>query len=99
MAKKYIGPIYNNATNVISNPDGSSSAIRIYPNPSSGIFSVAGLPLNSCVEVFNVLGEKVFLYEADDTFLKVDLSDVPNGIYFVKIDNGTKSYLRKIVVH
>ena len=98
MAEKYIGPIYN-VTGIISNPDATSSEIQIYPNPSSGIFSVAGLPLNSCVEVFNVLGEKVFLYEADNTFLTVDLSEFPKGIYFVKIDNKTKFYLRKIIVH
>jgi hypothetical protein len=98
MANKYIGPMYN-VTSVINNPEASSSVIKIYPNPSSGNFSVAGLPLNSNVEVFNVLGEKVFLYEAGDTFLNVDLSPFPKGIYFVKIDNGTKFYLRKIIVH
>lgn len=98
MAKKYIGPI-SDATSIVSNTNASPSVIKIYPNPSSGIFSVAGLPLNSNVEVFNVLGEKVFLYEAGDASLTFDLSDFPKGIYFVKIDNKTKVHLRKIIVH
>ena len=97
MAKEYIGPIYSE-TGVIVNPD-DSSTIQVYPNPSSGIFSVTGLPLNSELTVFNVLGEKVFLHRPNDTFLTIDLAGSPKGIYFIKIDDKTKIYICvKIVV-
>lgn len=99
MATEYIGPIYNEILDVIINPD-DSSTIQVYPNPSSGVFSVKGLALNSELTVYNILGEKVFLHRPSDTFLTIDLSGYSKGVYSIIIDDKTKNYTcRKIVVH
>ena len=91
MATEYIGPI--STTPVVSNKPDASSSIQIYPNPSSGTFSVTGLPLNSELTVFNVMGKKIFSRKTADTFLTIDLSASPKGMYYVKIDDMTKSII------
>lgn len=97
MAKEYIGPIYN-PTGVINNPD-VTSAIKIYPNPSSGIYSVTGLPLKSKLTIFNVMGEKIFSGEPKETFLTIDLSDFSKGIYLVKIETDNNiTGIRKLII-
>lgn len=69
----------------------------VYPNPSKGIFTiqssmVSGHPdsYRESIEVYNVLGEKVYSssYQplANSYQLKtIDLSSNPNGVYFYRI--------------
>nr|NQU91837.1 T9SS type A sorting domain-containing protein [Bacteroidota bacterium] len=64
--------------------------IRIYPNPSNGIFYIDGnIPLVK-VKVFNAVGKEMLNNEMNLPG-KVDLMGQPKGIYFIRIisDNGT----------
>jgi len=97
MAKEYIGPIYNKAA-IINNPE-ITSAIKFYPNPSSGIYSVTGLPLKSKLTIFNVMGKKVFSSETSKAFLTIDLSGSLKGIYFVKIETKNNiTEIKKLII-
>lgn len=76
--------------------------IEIFPNPSTGIFSIHTQTLSNedqFIEVYNLLGEKV--HSSSKSKLPtyaVDLSQQPKGVYFVKVYRGTKCATRKIVV-
>ena len=65
-------------------------SITIYPNPSTGIFTLQtknGELRDKSIEVFNVLGERVLkqiLRSAQDDNL-INLSSQPNGVYFYRI--------------
>ncbi len=88
--------------------DNSLANIIIYPNPSKGIFTIS---LNHAelvsslqtIEVYNVLGEKVYSQflpaELRDSFL-LDLQSKPSGIYFYRIiaDNGNFLGEGKLVI-
>jgi uncharacterized repeat protein (TIGR01451 family) len=82
-----------------------NSQLYIYPNPSNGIFNLKtkqleDLKINS-FEVFDILGQKVF--DANDITIssssnsQIDLSNQPNGIYFVKANGLNKSFSKKII--
>ncbi len=74
-----------------------SIMLNIYPNPNEGIFNIEYVDPNSdkmLVEVFNVLGIKVFIKEfsfkiADSFNEVIDLRSNPKGIYFIRINNRT----------
>lgn len=77
--------------------------VLISPNPSNGKFTLElwGLQLTNnkfAVKIYNVLGEQIYLSELKQpTKNEIDLSNVPEGIYFVNVYNEDKIYSRKIV--
>jgi hypothetical protein len=75
-------------------------SIEIYPNPASGIVTIiSGGTSIFGVSVLNVLGEDVLdmpsLREAD---ISLDLSKLPAGTYFFKIQTSSGTQLRKITI-
>lgn len=76
--------------------------VEIFPNPSSGIFSIYSKATNNedqFIEVYNVLGEKVFSTTGNKQLSNtIDISQSPKGIYYVKFYSGAKCNTRKIVV-
>ena len=76
--------------------------ISIYPNPSSGKFQfvINGLPFieNHTVEIYDMLGEKIYAATINSDKTEIDLNNPANGIYFVNISNGINTYSGKIII-
>ncbi len=72
--------------------------IRIYPNPSPGIFNIEGINQESEIQIFNAFGVHVF-YDKLNSPVKIDLSGNPNGIYIIKISNDKEVYFEKVVLN
>lgn len=63
------------------------SLIRIYPNPSQGVFYMArhdGMTFNTEVKVYNGEGKEVLGLYWKDNAGEIDLTGKPQGIYFVR---------------
>lgn len=76
------------------------TVINIFPNPSSGIFYLTGIPEHSQLEICNVLGEKVYRQEISEEITPIDISAQPAGIYFLKIITGKRSSsVEKIILN
>ena len=79
----------------IAEPKAANTALTVYPNPSTGIFTInLSNSQNSTLQVFNLLGEQV-LQQADLT--EINLSTHPQGMYIVKVTEGAKTYSARIV--
>jgi hypothetical protein len=96
MANQYIGPIYN-PTGVISNPN-ASSAMQVYPNPVSGKFTLSSEITKGEIEIYNMMGEKVYQSAIINPKSEIDLSNQTNGIYFARIYDGQTILSTKIVI-
>ena len=68
--------------------------IKIYPNPSNGIFNIE---INNAennkyfIKVFDVLGSVIYHKEINDTHSikqQIDLSAYAKGIYFLSVESG-----------
>ncbi len=77
----------------------------IYPNPGNGIINIRAL--NGChypskVEIFNSLGQKVFELSFDTQSYysgkQLDISNLPDGMYFLNISNDIGKYIEKLII-
>lgn len=80
----------------------SERAVRIYPNPASSIIHIHfndNPSARALLTVHNILGEIVIRkqIQTDESF--VDVSTLPNGIYFVEIEiPGKQTESRKLMI-
>lgn len=68
----------------------SKMAVKIYPNPSSGIFEVEISNRHTstfAIKVFDPMGKEVF-HSLSEGSTQVDLRHLPQGLYFISIDGG-----------
>jgi hypothetical protein len=73
--------------------ENTSVNVRIYPNPSEGIFNIEGSNIKR-VEVFNALGQPVCTMETESSLLKLNLTSHASGIYLIRVvtTNGIMSH-------
>lgn len=76
--------------------------VSIYPNPSTGKFTVELSNLSSTnvsIKVYNYAGSVVTEYkDSQSTSYQIDLSELAAGIYFVNVTIDNKSVSKKIVI-
>lgn len=75
--------------------DAEFSNASIYPNPSTGLFTIKGIKNIKNVNIFDVTGKNI--YSKRDTGL-VDLSNNSRGLYFMQIETERGSITKKIIV-
>lgn len=63
---------------------------NIYPNPANNILNINATSNINSVEVFNMMGQKVAAYDANDTYTQINTSNLINGMYLIRIntENG-----------
>ena len=101
------GRIYVNSASGINNTGTSSEKICIYPNPTSGKFSIRyegsgiykGAVQEIKLDIYNFLGEKIFTRAGLNlqNEYDIDLTSFPAGVYFLSIFDGIKSDAVRIV--
>ncbi len=73
----------------IEQPKASSENIHFFPNPNGGRFIVEeknGDPgTKDFIEIYNVLGEKIFTAILNTTSTPIDISDNASGIYLYRV--------------
>jgi len=77
--------------------------LNVYPNPSSGIFTLEiSSSENLSIEIRNVIGQVIFSSEEKniDGNLKkqIDLSGQSSGIYFLEVKSDDHQWVEKILI-
>jgi photosystem II stability/assembly factor-like uncharacterized protein len=95
------GAIFKLATATGIESYAQSSQLNIYPNPSSGIFTIQlrGEQKNAIISICDVLGNEVIEKKsiANLENYKIDISEQPKGVYFVKVESEEGVAIQKIV--
>jgi hypothetical protein len=96
---KYINTFYNDCYIVVGvNEISGNTAFSVFPNPNNGTFVITSNAKQYQIEIFNLLGEKVYSETSLKTKTEIDISSQTVGIYFLKIvDQYGNSAVRKIV--
>lgn len=69
---------------------------RVYPNPTSGLVVVRSPNTVSNVEIFDALGKQVDKQLIGINQNRIDLTNVPNGIYFLDYSDQGVKYTQRI---
>ncbi|MEM7085562.1 MAG: T9SS type A sorting domain-containing protein [Bacteroidota bacterium] len=81
--------------------DGAIKQSRIYPNPATDFVNIE-LPNTSGafkVMIYDSMGREVSeLYTSEENKMKLDVSGMASGIYYVKILEGEKSTAKKLII-
>ncbi len=80
----------------------AETTVSIYPNPTTGVvyvpFAESRNPYSS-IEVYNMLGETIGTMPIETAgAVKLDLSNMPNGIYTLDIVKNGQHYAKRAVV-
>lgn len=72
----------------------------IFPNPTTGGFGIEAQGKITQLKITNLIGEEVkdFPIKTQGSKTEIDLSAVPNGIYFVKVKTSDGESTKKIIV-
>jgi polyhydroxybutyrate depolymerase len=70
--------------------------IKVYPNPFNSALKVEATESIERLEIYNLLGEKVFSQTGNVTGV-TNLSSLNQGIYFLKVSVGGRSHMQPII--
>jgi len=71
--------------------------LKYYPNPTDQILNLEYSQTISSVAVYNLLGQQVLIANPNNTTVKVDLSNLNSGTYFLNIQSENNSKTIKVV--
>lgn len=74
--------------------------ITIFPNPTTGVFNISGLELNSelSVKVYSITGAEVYNEVLNEsTEIKLGTT-IASGLYFVELQKNASTTVRKLIV-
>lgn len=76
----------------------ASQSISIFPNPTAGILNINAIEANGTIEVYNVIGDKVYSNSVVKGNNSIDLSGLANGAYFLKVNSNNQIISKKVVL-
>lgn len=96
-----VDTLYNETITLVEPKPYNFNSINIYPNPTKEKVNINCNFNYKSIEVLNIFGEVIHYYKQNkfNTNYEIDLSNSPKGIYFVKINDGERIYLRKVVTY
>ena len=76
--------------------------VHFFPNPARGNLTLeaSGLQLSNFEIVFyNLLGETVAGFKKLQNRMQIDISNLSEGVYFVKLFSYNKTYIQKLIIY
>jgi hypothetical protein len=70
--------------------------LKLYPNPTSGQLSIEAVDM-TLVSVYDLVGQCVMQKSAENGQLNLDMGQLQNGIYFVKVNTANGSVVQRVV--
>lgn len=89
----YIDNVLFSKKSLVGINSNKTENVGVYPNPTNGSLNITADKEIQKVEVFNSIGQLVYSTDANAALIKVDLSNLPNGLYTVRTEiNGVNTF-------
>ena len=69
----------------------------LYPNPTKGSFTLE-LAEESSIRIFNIMGQEMMHQNKVSGIQQISLENAPKGLYFVQIQSGTSTDIKKLII-
>jgi hypothetical protein len=78
------------------------NTVSVFPNPSNGKFTIqlstfANMQLSE-MDIYNVFGERIYTSKTIPDKSEVDLSQAPDGIYFMQLRTSQGILIKKLII-
>lgn len=93
-SSSWIGPLNATTTGIYEHRRDEN--FNVFPNPNNGIFSINTTSNFDKIEIFNLVGQKIFTFNNEDLNY-INLSKEPTGIYFVKVSFENSIITKRII--
>jgi hypothetical protein len=77
----------SNLITSVAEVNNATSVIKVYPSPTNGSFTVAGLVKGQIIELYNYLGQNLSSAVASNSTVQFNIATFANGMYLVRILN------------
>ncbi|MBE0639496.1 MAG: carboxypeptidase regulatory-like domain-containing protein [Bacteroidales bacterium] len=77
--------------------NGDAQSIRIYPNPSNGLFTIDGIDNSYKLVVMNSQGQLIYTSDKMSTNT-IDLTNQPTGVYFIRLIGNDQTISHKVII-
>jgi hypothetical protein len=64
-----------------------NNAINLFPNPTSSVVTISGLPNQGELHLIDLFGKKILTLPYHSHSIDLDISSLKNGIYFISEPN------------
>jgi len=76
----------------------SNNGVLIYPNPTNDYLNITGDFGNEIqVEISDISGKVIRLLSSSDSITRINVQGMSAGVYFIRITDGDKSVVKKII--
>ena len=89
---------YSDLISVRSTPQ---QFLKLYPNPTNNLLIIEGLDIHDSIDLYNTNGVKLnnYLKEKSDNNLKLNLSSVKSGIYYLRVMTKENGFtVKKLII-
>ena len=76
-----------------------SNMLKIYPNPSFNLVTIetSGATIESSLTILNIEGQQLITRQITESKTQMDISNLPSGVYFVRLINDKTVEVGKII--
>ncbi|NEN23256.1 T9SS type A sorting domain-containing protein [Cryomorpha ignava] len=74
------------------------NSFKIYPNPTSDVLNLQTEASVESVDIFNITGEKIRSLNAPEIEKPIDVSALSKGVYLIRFNTATSSFVKRMVI-
>lgn len=75
----------------------NDNSFSAFPNPAATQVTIEGKVIIEAVSIFDINGRLLKLYESQETELRLNINDLPQGIYFLEVQSGNSKQTLKLI--
>lgn len=71
---------------------------NIFPNPTTGSFTINSPIKINTIEIYDIVGKQVMSLTSNKNTERIQLTNSPAGVYFIKLTSDNGSVVKKLIV-